>query len=78
MLYIALSMISGLRGTLRGLGGRLAGERGQDLIEYALLSGLIAAALVTVFATGLDTALGDMVNGIGDCVDFKSSSTCAP
>jgi Flp pilus assembly pilin Flp len=66
------------RGGLRQISSRFAGERGQDLIEYALLSGLIAAALVGVFATGLDTALTNLVNGIGDCVDFASSTTCAP
>lgn len=50
-------------------------ERGQDLIEYALLSGIIAAALivsVVVFEDAI-TAMGD---GIADCVDFDTLTPC--
>ena len=54
-------------------------ERGQDLVEYALLSGLIAltlmAAAVLLAMTG---ALQDMATGIGNCIDFDSSTSCAP
>ena len=56
-------------------------ERGQDLIEYALLGGLIA---LTLMAGGvllaLTGALQDMAAGIGNCIDFDSSagSVCAP
>jgi Flp pilus assembly pilin Flp len=62
---------------------RIRSERGQDLIEYALLGGLIAAALVAVIATGVltnpDTGfMRQMVDGIGHCIDFKSSTTCGP
>ena len=77
MLYI-VTMLTGLRASLRGIGDRLAGERGQDLIEYALLSGIIAAAIVGVTAAILTGALNSMAHGISDCVDFKSSTTCAP
>lgn len=48
---------------------RLAEQRGQDLIEYALLSGLVAASLVAGFVL-FDEAIGDMVAGIGDCINF--------
>jgi Flp pilus assembly pilin Flp len=78
MFYIATVMLASLRVSLRSLGARFDGERGQDLIEYALLSGLIAAALVAVFATGLSSALTDMVTGISNCIDFKSSTVCSP
>jgi Flp pilus assembly pilin Flp len=71
-------MLTSLRVSLRSLGARFAGERGQDLIEYALLSGLIAAALAVIFATGLNSAIQDLVDGISACVDFKQSTTCAP
>ena len=55
------------------------GERGQDLIEYALLSGLIAAAIVAVIALGVMTgAITSMANGIGDCVDFDAATGCGP
>ena len=52
-------------------------ERGQDLIEYALLGGLIAGALLAVAVlTGLTTAVTDMANGVGDCIDFDSATAC--
>ena len=58
---------------------RLKSERGQDLIEYAMLGGLIAltlmAAAVLLAMTG---ALDSMAAGIGACIDFKKSTTCAP
>lgn len=59
---------------------RMRGERGQDLMEYALLSGLLAAALLAIFLvtqtfeTGFDT----MANGIVNCIDFDQTSTCNP
>jgi len=53
------------------------GERGQDLIEYAMLCGLIAAAIVAVLTLGvLSGALEDMANGISDCIDFDAGSDC--
>ena len=52
---------------------RLRSERGQDLIEYALLGGLIAGALLAAAVlTGLTTALQNMATGIGECIDFDS------
>ena len=48
-------------------------ERGQDLIEYALLGGLIAGALLAAAAlTGMTTAVTSMANGIGECIDFDA------
>ena len=78
MFYVASAMITSLRTSLRGLSSRFAGEQGQDLIEYALLSGIIAAAIVGVTAAILTGALNSMATGISHCVDFKSSTTCAP
>ena len=58
---------------------RLSEERGQDLLEYALLGGLIAAAItaaaVVVVMTG---AVSGMATGISECVDFNSATTCGP
>jgi len=53
-------------------------ERGQDLIEYAMLSGLIAAAIVAVGIIVFSTALTDMAGGISNCIDFTSTSVCNP
>lgn len=54
-------------------------ERGQDLLEYALLGGLIAAAIVAVIALGTMTnAITSMASGISDCIDFDSATNCGP
>ena len=61
------------------LRAHLGSERGQDLLEYALLGGLIAAAVIAVIGLGLmDNTLSDMVTGIGRCVDFDSTTNCDP
>ena len=55
---------------------RLAEERGQDLLEYAMLGGLIVLAILAV--VGLMTgAIENMINGIGKCIDFDSNSVCS-
>ena len=51
-------------------------ERGQDLIEYAMLSGLIAAAIVAVGILAFSGALTSMAGGISDCIDFDSGTAC--
>jgi Flp pilus assembly pilin Flp len=54
-------------------------ERGQDLLEYALLGGLIAAAVIAVIGLAvMDNTLTGMVNGIGRCIDFDSTTDCDP
>jgi Flp pilus assembly pilin Flp len=62
---------------LRALGGWLNGgkEHGQDLVEYALLGGLIALAL-GVAAIAFSGAIADMAEGIGRCIDFRPSTPC--
>lgn len=64
----ALTAVSGLR-------ARLNEERGQDLLEYALLGGLIAAALTaTAVVLTMTGAIDDMATAIGNCIDL--SGTC--
>lgn len=59
---------------VEGLKARLADERGQDLIEYALLGGVIAAAFAAALVVaGITGALQTMANGIAECVDFDST-----
>lgn len=54
-------------------------ERGQDLIEYALLGGIIAVAIVAA-GIFLTPAVESMATGIGRCIDFSNAagSTCVP
>ena len=54
------------------------GERGQDLIEYAMLGGLIALAIIGVAVAALSGALDTMFAGIGNCVDFDAATGCDP
>lgn len=62
---------------LSGVKARLAEERGQDLLEYALLGGLIAMAIVAVALT-MTNALSAMITNIGYCIDFNNGTSCNP
>jgi Flp pilus assembly pilin Flp len=53
-------------------------EQGQDLIEYAMLGGLIALAMVGLGAAVFSGALTGMADGISACIDFDGSTDCAP
>jgi Flp pilus assembly pilin Flp len=63
---------------LMGLRERRNSESGQDLIEYAMLGGLIAAAMLAVGVLVFSGALTSMANGISHCIDFNASTTCGP
>ena len=52
------------------------GEDGQDLIEYALLGGLVALAILAAVGIVLTGYLGDMFAGIGRCIDFDPATSC--
>jgi len=53
-------------------------ERGQDLIEYAMLGGLIAFAILIVGTLVLTGALTSLFTGIGNCIDFNGGTICDP
>jgi len=53
-------------------------ERGQDLIEYALFGGLIALGIIAVGAAAYTGIINDLTKGIKYCVDFNSTTSCAP
>ncbi len=56
---------------------RLHREDGQDLIEYAALGGLIAAALAAVLTAGLlSGALNSLFTNMSACVDFDGTTPC--
>ena len=52
-------------------------ESGQDLIEYAMLGGLIAAAILGAVVL-FGGALTGMATGISHCIDFNKTTTCGP
>ena len=64
---------------------RIRSERGQDLLEYAMLGGLIAGAMVVVFTilmvtTGTNglTPIESFATGIANCIDFTDTTPCGP
>ena len=58
---------------------RLHREEGQDLLEYGLFGGLIAAAIIAVIALGTFTgAITAMATGVGNCIDFSAITACTP
>jgi Flp pilus assembly pilin Flp len=57
----------------------LKDERGQDLMEYALLAGFIAVAFAVAAAAVLTTGFfNSMVTTIRNCLDFNSATACGP
>ena len=54
------------------LTGLLRREDGQDLIEYALIGGLVAVAMIGLYAA-FSSDVGSMIGNIGDCIDFEST-----
>ena len=52
-------------------------EEGQDLLEYMLLGGLVAAAIVAILII-FSPFLATGFTNIGKCIDFDKGTTCAP
>ena len=48
---------------------RLSDERGQDLMEYALITGFIGIALLGALTLVLTPAVGDWFNGLKDAIN---------
>ncbi len=59
---------------------KLHREEGQDLIEYALLGGLIALGIMALGLAVYSGIITVMTDGIKNCVDFDDSagSVCNP
>ncbi|MDE3096659.1 MAG: hypothetical protein KGK07_11765 [Chloroflexota bacterium] len=54
---------------------RLKEERGQDLIEYAVLGGAIAlVAMVALLASPFSGAVTNFVSTVGACVQFQTNN----
>jgi len=58
------------------LKAKLSSERGQDVIEYAILSGLIALALVAVGVVVFQTGVTNFFKTVADCIDFSDGLGC--
>ncbi len=57
---------------------RFSEERGQDLLEYAMLGGFVAAALAAAFIVAdLGGAVESMACGIANAIDFSNVPRCA-
>ena len=78
MIQMIKTLVSAHRPLLSSYLPRLRSERGQDLIEYAMLGGLIAAAIVAVGILVYSGALNTMAQGISNCIDFSSTTKCNP
>ena len=76
MTYINTALVRMIT-AVSGLRARMSEERGQDLLEYALLGGLIAVALLA-FGVLFTPFLATMASGIGACIDFTSTTVCSP
>jgi len=54
---------------------RASSERGQDVLEYAMLGGLIAMGILLIVGA-FTGALASMATGISHCIDFDSGTVC--
>ena len=71
-LYVTMqTMLFSLRDSLRD------DERGQDTLEWVLMSGLIAAGIVAVIGV-FTGALQTMVANVAKCLDFDAVTICNP
>ena len=43
---------------------RYLGEKGQGMVEYALILAFVVAVAAVVFAQGINSGLGEAINGI--------------
>lgn len=59
-----------------GVLSSLREERGQDLLEYAMIGGLVAIAIFGAIAI-LTPGVQDLFTGIKNCIDF-GPSPCTP
>ena len=71
MTDISIRIYAAVTSTISSALSSLKREEGQDLIEYALIGGLTAIALVAAYLF-LGTYVTAMVNGIGNCIDFTA------
>jgi Flp pilus assembly pilin Flp len=76
--FVLTSMTITVLARAARLGQRLRGERGQDLIEYSMLGGILAASIVGVAYVFLTGSIESMFTGIGNCLDWDGDTGCFP
>ncbi len=74
---LSIRMVVFVQTGIHQLHQRFQDERGQDTLEWVLMSGLIAAAIVGILLL-FSGALQTMVKNVSKCLDFDSSTTCSP
>lgn len=57
------------------LKAKLSSERGQDLMEYALITGGIAIVLI-VALVAFTGQFGNLFNSLKQCIDFNNATSC--
>jgi Flp pilus assembly pilin Flp len=56
----------------------LRSERGQDMVEYALITVIISVAIVLATVLILAPAFTQWANAIASCISDPSGATCFP
>ena len=74
-LYVTAQSYIGV--AVENLRARFAEERGQDLLEYALLGGMVAIGILAAMII-FTPALNTMATGIKNCIDFTAGTVCDP
>ena len=78
MTDLSIRLCMFVTGALASVGDRIhSDERGQDLLEWVLLGGLVALAIVGIGVL-FGTKLTAMANNIGNCLDFDNTTPCSP
>lgn len=73
--FIVTNVSIAIYGWLRGLLASAQEERGQDLVEYAVLVGFIGVAAAVAFIAFMPDALDTFLEKIGGCLAFDTT-TC--
>jgi Flp pilus assembly pilin Flp len=55
----------------------LRSERGQDTLEWAMLGGVVAIAILGAYLI-LGGAINALLGGVSACVDFDGVTPCLP
>ncbi len=77
MVAIIRNVVMYSRPFIDSVKSRISSERGQDLLEYALLSGMVAIGILAAIVI-FTPALNSMATGIKNCIDFTGGTVCAP